>query len=452
MKKNALIIFLVAAIIVLSDRQLYGQLPWTKDANNPILSGGASGTWNRHVYWPHVLYNADSARYEMWFNASENIPNFEARPLFIGFASSPDGITWTIHPDPVLEPDPGTWDENTVEEPYVIRESGQYKMWYISWDPDSPATPSMIGYATSSDGINWVKDSLNNPVMVPGPDAWQANGFTAPSVLPFEGGYKMWYTGWTANWVHASIGYATSPDGITWTPNTLNNPVLKPGSSGRWDDGNLVGKHVMLIDTVYHIWYTGTRPSEAWPWQIGWATSSDGFHWNKFNDNSTTSTLYLDSDPVVKPSSGQWDGSIVMQGTVMHEGDSLRMWYTGTRSPSSVNLWRIGHAKAPYDGSIVDGIEDNSLRFLPQKVVLSQNYPNPFNPSTTIEFHLSKSADVRIEVFNIAGQKIKTLVNKKMSAGTHQVQFNAQRLTSGVYFYRIEAGEFQDVKKMIIIK
>jgi len=83
---------------------------------------------------------------------------------------------------------------------------------------------------------------------------------------------------------------------------------------------------------------------------------------------------------------------------------------------------------------------------------LYQNYPNPFNPSTTIEYDLPKATDVRIEVYNTSGQKIQTLLNEKLAAGSHQVEFNAQNLSSGIYFYRIEAGEFQDVKKMILIK
>jgi len=88
----------------------------------------------------------------------------------------------------------------------------------------------------------------------------------------------------------------------------------------------------------------------------------------------------------------------------------------------------------------------------PDEYLLYQNYPNPFNPSTTIEFDLPKAANVRIEAYNIAGQKIKTLLNKKMLSGRHEVEFNAQNLSSGIYFYRIEAGEFQDVKKMILIR
>ena len=128
MKNNALILLLLVAILVFSDKQVFGQLPWTKDPNNPILSGGGSGSWNEHVLWPTVLYNADSTRYEMWFTATTNPPG--QKPFRIGFAISSDGISWEMHPDPVLEPDAGTWDES-LEDMRVIRENGQYKMWYV---------------------------------------------------------------------------------------------------------------------------------------------------------------------------------------------------------------------------------------------------------------------------------------------------------------------------------
>ena len=83
---------------------------------------------------------------------------------------------------------------------------------------------------------------------------------------------------------------------------------------------------------------------------------------------------------------------------------------------------------------------------------LKQNYPNPFNPTTTIEFFLPISESVTIEVFNIAGQKVKTLVNGKMNAGKQSIEFNARNLASGIYFYQIQAGSFCDVKKMVVIK
>ncbi len=83
---------------------------------------------------------------------------------------------------------------------------------------------------------------------------------------------------------------------------------------------------------------------------------------------------------------------------------------------------------------------------------LSQNYPNPFNPSTKIKFSLPKPESVKIEICNIRGQKIQTLLNKQMSAGNHEVEFGGHNLASGIYLYRIEAGKWIDMKKMILIK
>jgi len=89
---------------------------------------------------------------------------------------------------------------------------------------------------------------------------------------------------------------------------------------------------------------------------------------------------------------------------------------------------------------------------LPSHFKLWQNYPNPFNPVTKIQFSLAKSKNVKIEIFNLIGQKIKTLINKAMPAGSHTVTFNGQNIVSGVYFYKIETGEFREMKKMILLK
>jgi len=88
----------------------------------------------------------------------------------------------------------------------------------------------------------------------------------------------------------------------------------------------------------------------------------------------------------------------------------------------------------------------------PTVFYLYQNYPNPFNPSTVISWQLSVGSNVELSIYNILGQKIKTLLNKPMPAGYHEVEFNGENLSSGVYLYRIQAGEWQDVKKMVLIK
>jgi len=89
---------------------------------------------------------------------------------------------------------------------------------------------------------------------------------------------------------------------------------------------------------------------------------------------------------------------------------------------------------------------------IPERFSLSQNYPNPFNPGTRIKFTLPKAEMVSIEVYNTLGQMVGRLLNQPLPAGIHEVGFNGEYLPSGIYFYRIEAGAFHAVKKMILIR
>ena len=83
---------------------------------------------------------------------------------------------------------------------------------------------------------------------------------------------------------------------------------------------------------------------------------------------------------------------------------------------------------------------------------LSQNYPNPFNPTTSINFSIPQDGLVKLVVYDILGKEVATIVNGEQAAGTYQVTFDASRLTSGVYFYKITSGDFSDVKKMLLVK
>ena len=94
------------------------------------------------------------------------------------------------------------------------------------------------------------------------------------------------------------------------------------------------------------------------------------------------------------------------------------------------------------------GTGDNS----PTGYFLNQNYPNPFNPSTQITFGIAKSSFVTIEIYNLLGQRVQILINKKMNAGKHTVKFESNNLSSGVYFYRISAGKFVQFKKMLLLR
>ncbi len=97
-------------------------------------------------------------------------------------------------------------------------------------------------------------------------------------------------------------------------------------------------------------------------------------------------------------------------------------------------------------------VEDYKDELIPTEYLLYQNYPNPFNPVTTIKYAIPKNVNVELKVFNILGQEVKTLVNETKNPGYYEVQFNAGNFASGVYLYRIIAGEFIKTGKMILIK
>jgi len=83
---------------------------------------------------------------------------------------------------------------------------------------------------------------------------------------------------------------------------------------------------------------------------------------------------------------------------------------------------------------------------------LNQNYPNPFNPSTLITYSLKDPGNVTLKLYNALGQEVVILVNQFMEAGNHTALLNANSLSSGVYFYKIETGSFTSIKKMILLK
>jgi len=113
----------------------------------------------------------------------------------------------------------------------------------------------------------------------------------------------------------------------------------------------------------------------------------------------------------------------------------------------------IDSLSQPFKSEYGLGIEDEENALLiSQQIKLFQNYPNPFNPVTNVRFFLPKAGPVTIEVFDVAGKKMATVLNSKKPAGSYSIEFDGSNLASGIYFYRLQAGQFVDVKKMILMK
>ncbi len=112
--------------------------------------------------------------------------------------------------------------------------------------------------------------------------------------------------------------------------------------------------------------------------------------------------------------------------------------------------WAVGNFGSIYKfNRQVIGVNNNNL---PVRFKLFQNYPNPFNPNTVISYELRVTGHVKLSVYDISGRLISNLVNKKQDAGIYEIDFSADGLASGVYFYRIEIGDFTDSKKMVLMK
>jgi hypothetical protein len=94
----------------------------------------------------------------------------------------------------------------------------------------------------------------------------------------------------------------------------------------------------------------------------------------------------------------------------------------------------------------------SSTSQIPVAFVLEQNYPNPFNPSTTIKYDLSKSSVVSLAVFDILGREVSVLVNERRDAGVYEVRFDGSNLASGMYFYRLQAGNYVATKPLLLLK
>jgi hypothetical protein len=126
--------------------------------------------------------------------------------------------------------------------------------------------------------------------------------------------------------------------------------------------------------------------------------------------------------------------------------------YEFTDANLSTGSYTYRLKQVDFNGTFSYSNEVNVDVTAPNRFELVQNYPNPFNPSTTIQFALPQSTFVTLKVFNALGQEVSTLVNGFTESGFHSINFDASNLNSGIYFYKLDAGQYSDVRKMTLIK
>ena len=190
-------------------------------------------------------------------------------------------------------------------------------------------------------------------------------------------------------------------------------------------------------------------------WSCGGGTSSMRFNVYYSTDPTFASKTRLNADTVKLPNSGSVTADTLLAlkvGTTVPAGKTFYVriypWYNGAASNSKYVYTQLAVIK----GSTTVATAVGKDQPVPREMQLSQNYPNPFNPSTTLQFSVSKSSHVVLEVFNILGQPVAKVVDENLTPGIYQRTFNASSLSSGVYLYRLSAGAFTETKKMVLMK
>ncbi|HSP87769.1 MAG TPA: ice-binding family protein, partial [Ignavibacteriaceae bacterium] len=152
-------------------------------------------------------------------------------------------------------------------------------------------------------------------------------------------------------------------------------------------------------------------------------------------------------------------GNVSIGTTAHFEGIVLAQTAISLGTGASVDGMLLTQTAVTLDANSItkpSGTTEVETEFTPQEFALSQNYPNPFNPITNIQYSLEKTGMVSLKVYNLLGKEVATLVNRNQNAGHYTIEFNTKQgthnLTSGVYFYRLEAESFVSVKKFLLLK
>lgn len=271
---------------------------WDDVSDQPVLARGARDEWDdRHVQQPSVVRVADdqpgpfSGKYLMYYRGR----NASLTMSGVGVALSDDGIDWRraeINPVlPYQELGPRRFIDYSEPDVHVT-DAGDFRMWLTG----TTQNESHIVHASSADGLQWERPDGDPVIRASGQQDWDELWVFAPSVVPKPGGWQCWYGGFTTDG-DFGIGFADSPDGLTWTKHDPN-PVLPPGQRAQDWDAITVDKPTVIKDgTVYRMWYTGDQvftDSTADPWKIGYATSTDGIRWEKSPENPVLTPSGLD--------------------------------------------------------------------------------------------------------------------------------------------------------------
>ncbi len=162
----------------------------------------------------------------------------------------------------------------------------------------------------------------------------------------------------------------------------------------------------------------------------------------------TTKTGY--ADRIYAPDGKMFDLAWPLPEVLTYTNTALQTHAGGGFPVGDLNWWP--GKKAEWEAWRLTGVEKENRETIPSEYTLSQNYPNPFNPTTEMNFSIPVSGNTTLAIYNVLGQKVATLVNAELSAGSYKYQFDASNLSSGIYFYKLQSNNYSAIKKMMLLK
>lgn len=301
-------------------------------------------------------------------------------------------------------------------------------------------------YSSTNNGANWIQTPLNNKTIY---------SFTKKNNILFAGSdsngvYKSTNNGgnWNSSGLPGVTIYSLTQNGSLIIAGTANFGMYVSTDDGSsWIPAPVFDLAVFDFAADSNVVYAGTSAGV-------YRSTNFGFTWSQYAlEEELVSALAISGDNIF---AGTFSGGVYVsnnsganwiqrnEGLTQMTASSFciinNYLFTGTQN--SVFRRPLGE---------LIGITQLSS-IVPQNYSLSQNYPNPFNPVTNIKFQLPKKGFARLTILDMLGREIETLVNEDLRAGTYNARWNAAKYASGVYFYRLESGEYSEVKKMIMIK
>ena len=300
-------------------------------------------------------------------------------------------------------------------------------------------------YVSTNNGNNWTLTSL---------DSEEVNVIYISNNVIYAGTYRF---------------YSSNDNGVTWfrtyipgvtmilslakcnnylfTGSLYNGIYISSNNGVNWTQSSLNNESILSLTVNGNNIYAGTTFGGVY------LSTNNGLNWIQTNLNieevytvaisgnnifaGTASGVYLSKNNgvnwVIKNEGFPWSIPI---HTLLINGNYL---FGGC-----VSVWK--RPLSDFTGLI------NISEELPFKYSLEQNYPNPFNPSTNIKYQIVRNSFVKLIVFDALGREVETLVNEKKSPGTYEVTFDGSKLSSGIYFYKLETENFSDVKRMVLVK